>query len=195
MIAGLRGRLERVEEDAAIVDLHGFMVRVFAPGSTLSSLPVVGDAIELRTHLVVREDALTLYGFSTAAELQLFELLITVNGVGPRVALNLLSFSDPAGLYQAIADEDTTMLSRAPGIGKVTAGRIILDLKRKLPDTFAPSLGGEPDDRDREAAAALESLGYTGAEARGALGSVENRANLTVEERVVAALRSMDDVR
>ncbi len=192
MIAGLRGQLERVEEDAAIVNLHGFMVRVLAPGSTLAALPVAGSEIELLTHLIVREDALTLYGFSTGAELQLFELLITVNGVGPRVAMNLLSFSDPAALYQAIADEDTTTLSRAPGIGKVTAGRIILDLKRKLPDDFAPSLGGQPDDRDREAVAALESLGYTGGEARSALGSVENRANLTVEERVVAALRLMD---
>jgi holliday junction DNA helicase RuvA len=193
MIAGLRGQLERVEEDAAIVNLHGFMVRVLAPGSTLAGLPIVGVEVDLLTHLVVREDALTLYGFSTAAELQLFELLITVNGVGPRVAMNLLSFYDPAALYQAIADEDTTTLSRAPGIGKVTAGRIILDLKRKLPDDFAPSLGGQPDDRDREAVAALESLGYTGGEARSALGSVENRANLTVEERVVAALRLMDD--
>lgn len=193
MIAGLRGTVERVEEDAVIVNLHGFMVRALAPGSTLSSLPVTGDEVELLTHLVVREDALTLYGFSTSAELQLFELLITVNGVGPRVAMNLLSFSDPAGLYQAIADEDTTLLSRAPGIGKVTAGRIILDLKRKLPDDFAPSLGGQPDDRDREAVAALESLGYSSGEARSALGAVENRSNLTVEERVVASLRMMDD--
>jgi Holliday junction DNA helicase RuvA len=108
--------------------------------------------------------------------------------------MNLLSFSDPAALYQAIADEDTTTLSRAPGIGKVTAGRIILDLKRKLPDDFAPALGGEPDDRDREAVAALESLGYSGGEARAALGIVENRSNLTVEERVIAALQRMDDV-
>ena len=193
MIAGLRGRLAAVEEDAVIVDLHGFLVRALAPGSTLSSLPLIGDEIELSTHLAVREDSLTLYGFGTLAELQLFELLITVNGVGPRAAMNLLSFSDPAGLYQAIADEDTTTLSRAPGIGKVTAGRIILDLKRKLPEDFAPSLGGQPDDRDREALAALEALGYSGGEARSALGSVDNRTQMTIEERVVAALRAMDD--
>lgn len=193
MIAGLRGRLAAVEEDAVIVDLHGFLVRALAPGSTLSSLPLTGDEIELSTHLAVREDSLTLYGFATPAELQLFELLITVNGVGPRAAMNLLSFSDPAGLYQAIADEDTTTLSRAPGIGKVTAGRIILDLKRKLPKDFAPSLGGQPDDRDREALAALEALGYSGGEARSALGSIDNRSQMTIEERVVAALRAMDE--
>lgn len=193
MIAGLRGRLAAVEEDAVIVDLHGFLVRALAPGSTLSSLPLIGDEIELSTHLAVREDSLTLYGFGTLAELQLFELLITVNGVGPRAAMNLLSFSDPAGLYQAIADDDTTTLSRAPGIGKVTAGRIILDLKRKLPEDFAPALGGQPDDRDREALAALEALGYSGGEARSALGSVDNRTQMTIEERVVAALRAMDD--
>ena len=193
MIAGLRGRLAAVEEDAVIVDLHGFLVRALAPGSTLSSLPLIGDEIELSTHLAVREDSLTLYGFGTLSELQLFELLITVNGVGPRAAMNLLSFSDPAGLYQAIADEDTTTLSRAPGIGKVTAGRIILDLKRKLPEDFAPSLGGQPDDRDREALAALEALGYSGGESRSALGSVDNRTQMTIEERVVAALRAMDE--
>ncbi|MEZ4523829.1 MAG: Holliday junction branch migration protein RuvA [Thermomicrobiales bacterium] len=193
MIAGVRGLVATVEDDAVIVDLHGFLVRVLAPGSTLSTLPAAGGEVDLKTHLVVREDSLTLYGFSTLAELQLFELLITVNGVGPRVAMNLLSFSDPAGLYQAIADEDMTMLSRAPGIGKVTAGRIILDLKRKLPEDFSPSLGGQPDDRDQEAISALEALGYTAGEARSALGSVENRAHLTVEERVVGALRMMDD--
>lgn len=195
MIAGLRGVLAGIEEGALIVDLHGFLVRVHAPGSTLGALGAIGDPVELHTHLVVREDALTLYGFASRAELQLFELLITVNGVGPRAALNLLTFADPATLYQAIADEDTSLLSRAPGIGKVTAGRIILDLRRKLPEDFSPTLGAEVDTRDQETIAALEALGYTSAEARQALAGVENRSGLTVEERIIAALRNMDDGR
>lgn len=195
MIAGVRGILAGIEEDALIIDLHGFLIRAIAPGSTLGALGAVGDPVELHTHLVVREDSLTLYGFGTKAELQLFELLITVNGVGPRAALNLLTFADPATLYQAIADEDTALLSRAPGIGKVTAGRIILDLRRKLPEDFAPTLGTEVDTRDQETVAALEALGYTSAEARQALATVEDRSGLTVEERIIAALRHMDDGR
>jgi Holliday junction DNA helicase RuvA len=193
MIAGLHGFLADVEESAVIVDLHGFLVRAFAPGSTLGSLGAIGDSIRLHTYLAVREDALTLYGFATKAELQFFELLIGVNGVGPRAALGLLTFADPGTIYQAIADEDTTLLSRAPGIGKVTAGRIILDLKRKLPDDFAPTLGGAVDNRDQETVAALESLGYTSAEARNALAAVDNRSGMTIEERIIAALRNMDD--
>lgn len=192
MIAGLHGILANVEQDALIVDLHGFLVRVLAPGSTLNAIGGVGERVELHTHLAVREDALTLYGFASKPELQLFDLLLGVNGVGPRAALSLLTFADPAALYQAIADDDTTMLSRAPGIGKVTAGRIILDLKRKLPTDFAPSLGGEPDTRDQESLAALEALGYTTTEARQALAAVEQRSGMTVEERIVAALRNMD---
>ncbi len=193
MIAGLQGILADVEETALIIDLHGFQVRALAPGSTLGSVGSIGEPVSLHTHLAVREDSLTLYGFASKAELQFFELLIGVNGVGPRAALSLLSFADTSALYQAIADEDTGLLSKAPGIGKVTAGRIILDLKRKLPDDFAPTLGGQPDTRDQETLAALESLGYTTSEARRALAAVENRSAMTIEERIVAALRSMDD--
>jgi Holliday junction DNA helicase RuvA len=192
MIAGIHGIVSGIEEGAVIVDLHGFLVRVLAPGSTLNAIGGVGDRIELHTHLAVREDALTLYGFASRPELQLFELFLGVNGVGPRAALSLLTFADPAALYQAIADDDTTMLSRAPGIGKVTAGRIILDLKRKLPVDFAPTLGGEPDTRDQESLAALEALGYTTTEARQGLAAVEQRSGMTVEERIIAALRNMD---
>jgi Holliday junction DNA helicase RuvA len=175
-----------------IVDLHGFLLRVLAPGSTLNAIGGTGDRIELHTYLAVREDSLTLYGFASKAELQLFELFLGVNGVGPRAALNLLTYADPAALYQAIADDDATTLSRAPGIGKVTAGRIILDLKRKLPADFAPTLGGHPDTRDQEALDALEALGYTTTEARQALAAVDQRSGMTVEERIISALRNMD---
>ncbi len=103
MIARIHGTVAGAEEDAVLVDLHGLVMRVLSPGSTLSNLPPIGSAVSLETHLVVREDAMTLYGFATAAELQFFELLIGVNGVGPRAALNLLTFADPVQIYQAIA--------------------------------------------------------------------------------------------
>lgn len=189
MIAGVRGVVTVLEETAIVVDLHGFMVRVYSSGHTLSSV-AVGDSIELRTHLAVREDALTLYGFISDAELQLFQLLLGVNGVGPRVALSLLSFDQPAVLYQAIANEDTALLSRVPGVGKVTAGRIVFDLKRKLPDTI-PGAMSSADGTDRDAIDALEALGYSTSEAREGLAAVEGRSGLTVEERVYAALQQL----
>lgn len=189
MIAGVRGTVSGLEETAVIVDLHGFMVRVFSSSHTLSALSL-GDAVELRTHLIVREDALTLYGFASDAEVQLFQLLLGVNGVGPRVALNLLSFDQPAALYQAIANEDTALLSRVPGVGKVTAGRIVFDLKRKLPDTI-PGTVGSVDTVDRDALDALEALGYSPSEARSGLAAIEERSGMTVEERVFAALQRL----
>lgn len=191
MIAGVRGRIAALEDSSIIVDLHGFMVRVNTSASTLGEVGGEDELVELKTHLVVREDSLTLYGFSTAAELELFQLLLGVTGVGPRVALSLLSYLDPGSLYEAIAHEDTAALSKVPGVGKVTAGRIILDLKRKLPDDFAIA-AADRDDRDIEVIAALEALGYSTTEARNSLAQVENRSNMTVEERIIAALQNMD---
>jgi Holliday junction DNA helicase RuvA len=192
MIAAVRGVVSAMEETAVIVDLHGFMLRVYSSGHTLGAIGAVGQPVELQTHLLVREDALTLYGFLTTGELELFRLLLGVTGVGPRVALNLLTFvGEPHNLYQAIANEDTALLSKAPGVGRVTAGRIILDLKRKLPEDIPVALG-QPDDRDRDALAALEALGYTTGEARNALGSLDNRSGMTVEERIFGALQRMD---
>jgi holliday junction DNA helicase RuvA len=189
MIAGVRGIVGVVEESAVVVDLHGFMVRVYSSNHTLSSIEA-GQEVQLHTHLLVREDALTLYGFASEAELQLFQLLLGVNGVGPRVALSLLSFDQPATLYQAIANEDTALLSRVPGVGKVTAGRIIFDLKRKLPDSI-PGTIASVDDLDRDALDALEALGYSTSEARSGLAAVEQRSGMTVEERVFAALQRL----
>lgn len=190
MIAGLRGQIGRIEATAVIVDLHGFMLRVQTSNRVLASLGAPGDPVELVTHLAVREDALTLYGFPTQAELDLFELLLTVSGVGPKVALALLSFGEPSALYEAIANEDTVMLSKVPGIGKKTAEQIVFHLRRKLPD-FVPAGSIQTDDADREAVSALEALGYSLPEARSALAAVEHRGGLTVEERVFSALQRL----
>ncbi len=190
MIAGLRGQIGRVEPTAVIVDLHGFMLRVQTSNRVLANLGAPGDPIDFVTHLAVREDALTLYGFPTQAELDLFELVLTVSGVGPKVALALLSFGEPAALYEAIANEDTVMLSKVPGIGKKTAEQIVFHLRRKLPD-FVPAGSTPTDDADREAVVALEALGYSMPEARSALAAVEHRGGLTVEERVFNALQRL----
>lgn len=190
MIAGLKGQIGRIEATAVVVDLHGFRLRVQTSNRVLASLGASGDPVELLTHLAVREDAMTLYGFPTQAELDLFELLLTVSGVGPKVALALLSFGEPASLYEAIANEDTALLSKVPGIGKKTAEQIVFHLRRKLPD-FVPAGTSPADDSDREAVAALEALGYSLPEARTALAAVQQRGGMSVEERVFNALQQL----
>jgi Holliday junction DNA helicase RuvA len=190
MIAGIRGTIAGIETQAVIVDLHGLLLRVATSTRAAATLGSVGEPVELITHLVVREDSLTLYGFPDRGELDLFLLLLGVNGVGPRVALNVLSYAEPATLFDAIRNEDVALLAKAPGIGKTTANRIVFDLKRKLPD-YVPGAVGSVDNADREAYAALEALGYTPLEARNALAAVAERGGMSVEERVFAALQQM----
>lgn len=192
MIAGVKGVVAAVEPSALVIDLHGFMIRVLTSGRTATAVGAVGDRVSLVTHLVVREDALTLYGFVDQDELELFQLLLTVSGVGPRVALNLLSFDEPAAIYAAISADDVKLLSKVPGIGKKTAEQIVFHLKRKLPDVLPAAGGGGPlDTADREALAALEGLGYSLTEARGALNALQDRDGLTIEERVFQALQRL----
>lgn len=190
MIAGVRGIVAAVETSAVVVDLHGFLVRVNTSSRTAAAAGSVGSPVDLVTHLVVREDALTLYGFSDEAELELFQLLLTVSGVGPRVALSLLAFGDPGTIYAAISNEDTALLSKVPGIGKKTAEQIVFHLKRRVPDHI-PATSGGIEAPDREALSALEALGYNLVEARKALSAIDGRDGLTVEERVFFALQHL----
>lgn len=192
MIAGVRGVVAAIEPSALVIDLHGFLVRVHTSGRSAGAAGAVGDRVSLVTHLVVREDALTLYGFIDQDELELFQMLLTVSGVGPRVALNLLSFDEPAAIYAAISAEDVKLLSKVPGIGKKTAEQIVFHLKRRLPEVLPAAGGGGPlDTADREALAALEALGYSLTEARGALNTIQARDGLTIEERVFQALQRL----
>ena len=192
MIAGGRGVVAAIEPSALVIDLHGFLVRVHTSGRSAGAAGAMGDRVSLVTHLVVREDALTLYGFIDQDELELFQMLLTVSGVGPRVALNLLSFDEPAAIYAAISAEDVKLLSKVPGIGKKTAEQIVFHLKRRLPEALPAAGGGGPlDTADREALAALEALGYSLTEARGALNTIQARDGLTVEERVFQALQRL----
>lgn len=190
MISGVRGRIVSKAEGSVQIDLHGLILRVLTSQTTISDLGSLGEQVELLTHLYVREDQLTLFGFTSKNELDLFELLLTVSGVGPRVALSVLSTARPSEIEQAIESEDVNVLSRVPGIGKKTAGRIIFDLRGKLPERegkgAAPLVA-----QDQEALEALQSLGYSAVEARNALAGVERFDGQTVEERVYAALQTL----
>ncbi len=190
MISGVRGRIVSKVSGAILVDLHGLVLKVLSSQTTIGDVGDSGEQVDLLTHLYVREDQLTLFGFATQDELDLFELLLTVSGVGPRVALSVLSTARPGEVHQAIESEDVNLLSRVPGIGKKTASRIIFDLRGKLPERIGE--GVSPiGAQDQEALDALQSLGYSGAEARSALSGVERFEGQTVEERVYAALQTL----
>ncbi len=132
MIAGLRGRLEGKVPDALLIDVGGVIYRVGTSATTLRDIGDVGDDVKLKTHLFVREDQLTLYGFATDDELRLFETLIGVSGVGPRLACAILSHMETERLHEAIAAENADYLATVPGVGKKTAARLILELRGKL---------------------------------------------------------------
>lgn len=178
MIGMLRGRLWQRGADWLIIDVGGVGYRVFVPTGVLSRLPGIGADVELHVHTHVREDALALFGFLAEEELRLFEELISVSGVGPRLALTALSSLSPEQLRRAVLDEDVATLMRIPGIGRKTAQRMILELKGRLSRTGLP--GGLPVPGDTTAAdalAALVSLGYTQGEAAQALAAAQRELN------------------
>lgn len=166
MIAFLNGRLAAIEAGAVIIEVNGIGYRVQVPLSLMHSLPEPGGQIMLHTHLAVREDDISLYGFKQREELDYFLKLLNVSGVGPKGALAVLTLFEPGELGQAIVNEDLTALTRAPGIGKKTAGRIILELKDKIPVAALKDAPGRiTAGAFSDAVAALESLGYSTAEA------------------------------
>lgn len=193
MIAAVRGQLEGRGADHALVGVGGIVLRVSSSTTTLQQLGAVGTNVTLHTHLWVREDALLLFGFSTIEELRLFETLLGVTGVGPRLALNILSFAGPDQIQAALLTEDAALLSKVPGVGRKTAARIILDLRGKLTAAVGAGGAGIPADTGtNEVIEALQALGYSGAEAVEALRMIgEEGRDLTVEQRVFAALRHL----
>jgi Holliday junction DNA helicase RuvA len=192
MIAYLAGRVAALTPDSVVVDVGGVGYRVYVPGSVLGGL-AEGAPVTVHTHLVVRENELSLFGTADAASLSMFELLLTVNGVGPRLALAMLSTFSAEALATAIASEDLDALTRVSGVGRRTAQRVVLDLKGKLgawadgPGVPVSALAPADD----EAVAALGALGYTAAEARRALAIAAPDPGAGVEARVFAALRHL----
>jgi len=190
MIAGLIGTVLRAEPDAVLLNVQGVVYRVFTSGRVVEAASDLDGEVELYTHQVVREDAQLLYGFLTPADLQWFQTLISVNSVGPRLALAILTRFSADELLSAIAGEQVDALITVPGVGRRTASRVILDLRGKLPENLETPVAiagvGNPD-----AIAALQALGYSLAEARGALQHVKLDEGATVEDHIVAALREL----
>ncbi len=187
MIARLSGTVWNVGEGHVVIRAGGIGFRVYVPSDVLVQLDGVGQPVELFTHLHVRENELALYGFLTEEELALFKLLLSISGVGPKVALALLGTVSPDALRQAVVREEPGLLSRVPGIGPKTARAIIFHLKDKLIPTGAEAV---PllSDADAEVIAALTGLGFSLVEAQAALQSLPRDEDLPVEERVRQAL-------
>jgi len=190
LIAGIHGGLVGKSADALLVDVGGIIYRVMSSGRTLADAGEVGDPVALHTHLVVREDALLLYGFLTTAELTWFETLIGVSSVGPRLACAILTRMAPDTLLDAIANEQVSLLATVPGVGRKTAARLILELRGKLPDDVTVSTG-VPRGEDMEVVEALQALGYSLIEARTAVSRSRLDTGIPVEDRLVAALREV----
>ena len=187
MIATLRGEITQIEDTALILEVGGVGMRVFAPAPLRTRLKV-GEVAFLYTHLVVREDALTLYGFESQADRDLFNLLLGVDGVGPKVALSVLSTLTLDAVQRAIFAEQADLLSRVPGVGKKTAQKIALHLKDKLKPSDALAHVAAMTDFDSEVLAALTALGYSVVEAQAAIQSLPKDAPTDVEERLRMAL-------
>ncbi|MBE0415045.1 MAG: Holliday junction branch migration protein RuvA [Dehalococcoidia bacterium] len=186
MIAGIEGTLQSRSANGAIIKVGGVSIQVHMPSSTLASLGAIGEEVHLYTHLHLKEDNVSLYGFASTDELELFRMLIGVSGVGPKVALAMLSAMNPSQLALAIATGNIDLLSQVPGVGKKRASRLTLELKEKLESAWfaAPTAEG-----DTEVIAALTSLGYTTSEATSAVATLPDSPELTIEERVRLALQ------
>ena len=199
MIGRLSGVLARKEPPALLVDVNGVAYELEAPMSTFYDLPSTGEKVTLYTHLVVREDAHLLYGFSRESQRQLFRNLLKVNGVGPRVALAVLSGLSEQELYQSLASEDIARLTKVPGIGRKTAERLIVELRDKA-DAMLTSSGASarptsiPADPVQEAVSALIALGYKPTEASRAVGAVPCEG-LTSENIIRAALKGLAGIK
>lgn len=196
MIGFLRGILAHKEPPFLLVDVNGVGYELEVPMSTVFRLPDLGSQVELRTHLVVREDAQTLFGFSTEDERSLFRGLLKVNGVGAKLALTILSGISVDGFAQCVRNEDKAMLVRLPGVGRKTAERLILDMRDRIDAAVPAGLnGGAPLSVDgstaprAEAFNALVSLGYKPGEAQKMLDGVTTEGQKT-EDILRQVLRS-----
>ena len=189
MIASLEGKLESLSGDGAIINVGGVGFRVYMPTTALSTLGKPGDEVKVYTHLQVREDDLSLYGFASAEELWLFETLIGVTGLGPKLALAMLSSLSPEQITMAIATGSIDMLDMIPGIGKKVASRIILELKEKIGAGWIAAPVTELAQENTEVLTALTSLGYSAQEATRAVANVPQDTSLSLEEKIKLALQ------
>lgn len=200
MIGQIRGIIIQKQPPQLIIDVHGVGYEIDAPMGTFYQLPDVGKEVTLLTHFVVREDAQLLYGFYTQHERQLFRTLLKVNGVGPKMALTILSSASPDEFVRCVANNDTASLTRLPGVGKKTAERLVVEMRDKLKE-WSLATGGEGAVLARsevqgrqqifqDAVSALVSLGYKQPEANRVVTKIDDGQSMS-EELIRRALREM----
>lgn len=200
MIGYIKGVIEEIEENSILLDHGGMGFRINMPAALLDRNAHKGDQVKIYTHLQVKEDDMQLYGFYTRDDLEVFRLLLNVSGIGPKGAMNILSVISADNLRFAVLSDDAAAIAKAPGIGKKTAQKLILELKDKfrLEDAFEKKLAHGQEDvlaenTDRGAAAeaiqALTALGYSTAEAMQAVKKVEGAEQMDTEALLKAALK------
>lgn len=206
MFAFIEGLLDYIDEETCVIDAGGFGININISGRTAMMLPGIGEHVKLYTYTAVREDSISLYGFDTREDLNLYKKLITVNGVGPKVGLALLSALDADAIRLAIISEDFKKISSAPGVGPKTAQRIVLELKDKIKmsdDALANSIINSKSldlvtsndksttDEMKDAISALVALGYGQTDSRKAVLSIENVERMDSSEILSAALKKL----
>jgi Holliday junction DNA helicase RuvA len=188
MIASLNGRIQEILPDSLIVEMGGVGLQVYTPTTTRDHLHV-GDLVFLYTYLVVRQDLLALYGFESREGRQYFTLLLTVDGIGPKLALGVLSVLSPDAIRRAVFHEQPEVFSRVSGVGKKTAQKILLQLQDKITGEAGLEPVAAISDTDAEVIGALTSLGYSVVEAQAALQSIPRDTPQDVETRLRLALQ------
>jgi Holliday junction DNA helicase RuvA len=188
MIASIQGNVLQLGEDYIVIDVGGIGYKVYVTGF-LSNTLRRGEKISLLTHLVVREDSLTLFGFSDQEETALFQLLIKVNGVGPRLALETLSTHSPDVIKRAVLNKQDHIFAQVSGVGKKTAQKIVLSLEDKIVFSEDLVISSETAGVNAEIQEALTALGYSVLEAQAALQTIPEDAALDLESRLTIALR------
>lgn len=202
MIASVKGKLEGVTADSVIIDVNGMGVEVIVPNNVIGRLPKQDEAIKLHTYLHIREDAMQLFGFLEKEDLDFFKLLITVNGIGPKAAIAILSSMSTDVLTFAILSEDIKTIEKAQGIGAKTAKKLVLELKDKVGVINAKAVELRSDSSPfisltigsaikEEASQVLEALGYSRTEAMKAITAVEITKEMTSEDLVKSALKNL----
>ena len=198
MISYIRGELIAIEEEKVIVDVSGVGFGIFMPGQAMSLLPPIGEEVKLHTYMNVREDAMQLFGFLTRDDLNVFKLVIGVSGIGPKGGLSILSHLSPDELRFAVMSHDVKAISGAPGIGKKTAEKLIIELKDKLSiedvlertvERDSHAISSTNNQIHTEAVQALVALGYGNTEALKAVKKVDTSEDMTVEDVLKQALK------
>lgn len=195
MISYVKGKLVEIIGDSIVVENGGFGINIRVPESVLSQLPDIGSETRIYTYMYVKEDLINLFGFMTRDDLNVFKLLLNVNGIGPKGALSILSTVTPDALRLAILKGDIKLISSAPGIGKKTAERLVLELKDKVSITHTEedliSLSSGSSAAFGEALEALEALGISRNEAEKAIIEIEGKEDMSVEDLIKAGLRNL----